>query len=72
MILGMLNVAIDERDTIEKMMHGLWEERAGASGVATLSAPIPRSTSDGGQSNLSNCSDPLPRVAGVSVTPWHE
>ena len=40
MILGMLNAAIDERDTIEKMMHGLCEERAGASGVATLSAPI--------------------------------
>lgn len=40
MILGMLNVTDDERDTIEKTMHRLWEERAGASGVATLSAPI--------------------------------
>lgn len=40
MILGMLNVTDDERHTIEKTMHRLWEERAGASGVATLSAPI--------------------------------
>lgn len=40
MILGTLNVTNDERDTIEKTTHRLWEERAGASGVATLSAPI--------------------------------
>lgn len=40
MILRMLNVTNDERDTIEKTTHRLWEERAGASGVATLRAPI--------------------------------
>lgn len=40
MILGMLNVTNDERGTIEKTTHKLWEERAGPSGVATLSAPI--------------------------------
>lgn len=40
MLLGMLNVTNDERDTIEKTTHRLWEERASASGVATLSAPI--------------------------------
>lgn len=40
MILGMLNVTNQERGTIEKTTHKLWEERAGASGVATLSAPI--------------------------------
>jgi ubiquinone/menaquinone biosynthesis C-methylase UbiE len=39
-ILGMLNVTDEERGTIEKTMRALWEERAGSSGVATLSAPI--------------------------------
>jgi SAM-dependent methyltransferase len=40
MILGMLNVTNEERGNIEKTMYKLWEERAGTSGVATLSAPI--------------------------------
>jgi ubiquinone/menaquinone biosynthesis C-methylase UbiE len=39
-ILGMLNVTNDERATIEKRMHELWDERAGSSAVATLRAPI--------------------------------
>jgi ubiquinone/menaquinone biosynthesis C-methylase UbiE len=39
-ILGMLNVTNEERGTIEKTIHTLWEERAGSSGVATLRAPI--------------------------------
>jgi ubiquinone/menaquinone biosynthesis C-methylase UbiE len=39
-ILGMLNVTNDERGTIEKTMHKLWEERAASSGVAKLAAPI--------------------------------
>jgi hypothetical protein len=57
MILGMLNVTNDERYALEKTMHTLWEERAGASGVATLGAPI---NIGWGQSDLSNCSDGLP------------
>ena len=39
-ILGMLNVTNEERGTIEQTMYKLWEERAGSSGVATLSAPM--------------------------------
>ncbi len=40
MILGMLNVTKDERSTIEKTTFKFWKERAGLSGVATLSATI--------------------------------
>ena len=40
MILGMLSVTNDERDTIERTMFKLWQERAGTSGVATLRAPV--------------------------------
>jgi len=40
MILGMLSVTNDERGTIERTMHKLWQERAGTSGVATLRVPV--------------------------------
>lgn len=39
-ILGMLDVDNDERGIIEQAMYKLWEERAGSSGVAELSAPV--------------------------------
>jgi ubiquinone/menaquinone biosynthesis C-methylase UbiE len=39
-ILGMLNVTTDERGTIERTMHKLWEERAASTGVPRLTAPI--------------------------------
>lgn len=39
-ILGMLHVTDEELSAIERTMHGLWEERAGSSGVAKLAAPI--------------------------------
>ncbi len=39
-ILGMLHVRRDERATIEKAIHELWETRAASRGVAKLAAPI--------------------------------